>query len=95
MLRAANAWLMQYNASLSLMVPNASDPGAQAAAEQMNSYLQDFQTSSGRATTELPTVAATGAANVWMSSADSINRLLYCGYRQVLASGFACTISNS
>ncbi|GAB4822597.1 hypothetical protein N2152v2_009643 [Parachlorella kessleri] len=74
-----------YNASLFLMVPNASDPGAIAVAGQMNSYLQNFQLD--QIATELPTVTATGVANVLMASSEAINRELYCGYPQARCDG--------
>ena len=63
------------------MVPNASDSGAIAVANQMNSYLENFQLD--QIATELPTVTATGVANVLLAGSDAINRELYCGYTQV------------
>ena len=72
-----------YNASLNLMSTDATAPTTIAT----NDLLTSFFTSNVASTAINISVTPLGTDQVWKSSADDVNRQLYCGYKDARCNG--------
>lgn len=71
-----------YNGSLSLMVRDAEDSAATSAAASVNTFFNSTPLGAVKVS-----VTPLGTDQVWLPSADDVNRALYCGYGQARCNG--------